>query len=178
MTASARASSRAAPSSGAAAAAAPRRRAPARGARLPGRVDARHRPDPARRQLEPAPLRAAPARLGARAADLDRACARRRRRSGSTAPGLHRHPMLYLAGAGAFPPLSEAERAALRRHLQYGGFLLVDAADGSDGGGFDASARRELAQVLPVGAARSPSRASTCSTRASTCSTGRAGACS
>jgi len=63
--------------------------------------------------------------------------------------GLHRHPMLYLSGAGAIPPFSEAERAALRRHLQYGGFLLVDAADGSDGSGFDASVRRELAKVLP-----------------------------
>jgi hypothetical protein len=65
-------------------------------------------------------------------------------------PGLHRHPMLVLAGAGAMPPLSEPERAALRRHLQYGGFLLVDSADGSDGSGFDASVRRELAQVLPA----------------------------
>ena len=65
-------------------------------------------------------------------------------------PGLHRHPMLYLSGEGAFPPFSEAERAALRRHLQYGGFLLVDAADGSDGSGFDAAVRRELARVLPA----------------------------
>lgn len=65
-------------------------------------------------------------------------------------PGLHRHPMLYLAGSGAMPPLSEPERAGLRRHLQYGGFLLVDSADGSDGGGFDASIRRELARVLPA----------------------------
>jgi hypothetical protein len=65
-------------------------------------------------------------------------------------PGLHRHPMLYLAGSGALPPLSDAERAGLRRHLQYGGFLLVDAADGSDGTGFDASVRRELAKVLPT----------------------------
>lgn len=65
-------------------------------------------------------------------------------------PGLHEHPLLYLAGSGALPPFSEAERAALRRHLQYGGFLLVDSADGSDGTGFDASARRELAKVLPA----------------------------
>ncbi len=64
--------------------------------------------------------------------------------------GLHRHPMLVLAGSGAFPPLSEPERAALRRHLQYGGFLLVDSADGSDGTGFDAAVRRELARVLPA----------------------------
>ena len=42
-------------------------------------------------------------------------------------PGLHRFPWLYLAGAGALPPFTEPERAALRRHLQYGGFLVVDA---------------------------------------------------
>jgi hypothetical protein len=65
-------------------------------------------------------------------------------------PGLHRHPMLYLAGDGALPPFGETELAALRRHLQYGGFLLVDAADGSDGGGFDASVRRELQRLLPA----------------------------
>ncbi len=65
-------------------------------------------------------------------------------------PRLHRHPMLYLSGDGALPPFSEPELAALRRHLQYGGFLLVDAADGSDGSGFDASARRELARLLPT----------------------------
>ena len=64
-------------------------------------------------------------------------------------PGLHRNPMLYLVGDGALPPFPEPERAALRRHLQYGGFLLVDAADGSDGSGFDASVRRELAALLP-----------------------------
>ena len=65
-------------------------------------------------------------------------------------PGLHRTPWLYLAGTGPMPPLSDAERGGLRRFLQYGGFLLVDAADGSDGSGFDASVRRELARVLPA----------------------------
>jgi len=64
-------------------------------------------------------------------------------------PGLHRFPMLYLAGDGPLPAFSDPELAALRRHLTYGGFLLVDSADGSDGGGFDASARRELARLLP-----------------------------
>jgi hypothetical protein len=65
-------------------------------------------------------------------------------------PGLHETPFLYLAGAGGIPPFREPERAALRRFLQYGGFLLVDAADGSDGSGFDAAVRRELASVLPA----------------------------
>lgn len=65
-------------------------------------------------------------------------------------PGLHRFPMLYLAGDGALPPFTEHELSALRRHLQYGGFLLVDAADGSNGGGFDGSVRRELSRLLPA----------------------------
>ena len=64
-------------------------------------------------------------------------------------PAVHLHPFLYLAGDGALPPFAEAEVAALRRHLQYGGFLLVDAADASDGAGFDASVRQELQRVLP-----------------------------
>ncbi|HTT72129.1 MAG TPA: DUF4159 domain-containing protein [Anaeromyxobacteraceae bacterium] len=72
--------------------------------------------------------------------------------------GLHRFPMLYLAGDGALPAFSEEERAALRRHLQYGGFLLVDSADGSDGSGFDASARQELARLLPASPLRRVSR--------------------
>jgi hypothetical protein len=61
-------------------------------------------------------------------------------------PGLHRFPFLYLAGDGALPPFAEGERAALRRHLQQGGFLLVDASDAS---GFDAAVRRELPRILP-----------------------------
>jgi hypothetical protein len=65
-------------------------------------------------------------------------------------PGLHQTPMLYLAGAGGLPTFAESERAALRRHLQYGGFLVVDSADGSDGSGFDAAVRRELAAILPA----------------------------
>ncbi|WP_243337259.1 DUF4159 domain-containing protein [Anaeromyxobacter soli] len=65
-------------------------------------------------------------------------------------PGLHRWPWLYLAGAGPLPPFADAERAALRRHLQYGGFLVVDSADGTEAGPFDASVRRELARVLPA----------------------------
>ncbi len=63
---------------------------------------------------------------------------------------IHAQPFLYLAGDGALPPFPDADLGALRRHLQYGGFLLVDAADGSDGGGFDASVRRELQRLLPA----------------------------
>jgi hypothetical protein len=59
------------------------------------------------------------------------------------------YPFLYFGGEGAFPPLAEAEVENLRRYLTYGGFLLADANDGSDGDGFDASFRREMARVLP-----------------------------
>ena len=63
---------------------------------------------------------------------------------------VHLLPFLYLAGDGAMPPFSEGDLGVLRRHLQYGGFLLVDAADGSNGSGFDASVRRELQRLLPA----------------------------
>ena len=47
----------------------------------------------------------------------------------------------------ALPP--EADVARLRRHITYGGFLLIDSAEGRAGGGFDESVRRLLAQTLP-----------------------------
>lgn len=64
-------------------------------------------------------------------------------------PRLFEHPFLYLSGDGEFPAFSAAEVENLRRYLTFGGFLLADANDGSDGAGFDASFRRELARVLP-----------------------------
>jgi hypothetical protein len=66
-----------------------------------------------------------------------------------SSPELFDYPFLYLGGDGAFPPFSEAEVENLRRYLTFGGFLLADANDGSDGEGFDTSFRRELARVLP-----------------------------
>jgi len=64
-------------------------------------------------------------------------------------PDLFEHPFLYLGADGELPPLENAEVENLRRYLTFGGFLLADANDGSDGNGFDASFRRELARVLP-----------------------------
>ncbi|MBZ4331454.1 MULTISPECIES: DUF4159 domain-containing protein [unclassified Corallococcus] len=64
-------------------------------------------------------------------------------------PDLFEYPFLYFGGDGAFPPLSDAEVSNLRRYLTYGGFVFGDANDGSDGDGFDASFRREMARVLP-----------------------------
>ncbi|WP_224364100.1 DUF4159 domain-containing protein [Hyalangium versicolor] len=59
------------------------------------------------------------------------------------------YPFLYFGGEGEFPPLSSAEVENLRRYLTFGGFVLADANDGSDGDGFDESFRREIARVLP-----------------------------
>ncbi|QSQ23681.1 DUF4159 domain-containing protein [Pyxidicoccus parkwayensis] len=62
---------------------------------------------------------------------------------------LFEYPFLYMGSDGPFPELTDAEVTNLRRYLTYGGFLLADANDGSDGDGFDASFRREMARVLP-----------------------------
>ncbi|MBI5543465.1 MAG: DUF4159 domain-containing protein [Deltaproteobacteria bacterium] len=62
---------------------------------------------------------------------------------------LFRYPFLYFGGEGPFPPLSPDEVGNLRRWITWGGFMLADANDGSNGDGFDASFRREIARVLP-----------------------------
>ncbi|XXF76709.1 DUF4159 domain-containing protein [Myxococcaceae bacterium GXIMD 01537] len=66
-----------------------------------------------------------------------------------SSPDLFEYPFLYFGGEGAFPALTDAEVENLRRYLTFGGFMLADANDGSDGDGFDASFRREMARVLP-----------------------------
>jgi len=66
-----------------------------------------------------------------------------------SSPDIFEYPFLYLGGDGAFAPFSTAEVENLRRYLTFGGFLLADANDGSDGQGFDTSFRREIARVLP-----------------------------
>src|SRR3569623_797266 len=64
-------------------------------------------------------------------------------------PALFRHPFLVLAGDRAFNLPSEGDLGRLRRYLTYGGFLLIDSAEGRAGGGFDDSVRKMLAQLLP-----------------------------
>lgn len=71
-----------------------------------------------------------------------------------TDPRLFEHPFLYFGSDGEYPALSDAEVEALRRYLTFGGFLLADAQDGSEGRGFDASFRRDLARILPQGASK------------------------
>jgi hypothetical protein len=65
-------------------------------------------------------------------------------------PDLFLLPLLVLSGEGDFPPFGEAEREALRRHLTFGGLLIVDDESGQPGGPFDRAARRELAAVFPT----------------------------
>lgn len=66
-----------------------------------------------------------------------------------SSPKLFEHPFIYFGGEGDFPPLRVEEIENLRRYLTWGGFLFADANDGSDGNGFDAAFRREIARVLP-----------------------------
>jgi hypothetical protein len=66
-----------------------------------------------------------------------------------TDPNLFRYPFLVLSGDRSFALPPEPEIARLRRHITYGGFLLVDSAEGRAGGGFDESVRKLLAQTLP-----------------------------
>jgi hypothetical protein len=58
-------------------------------------------------------------------------------------PGLRDHPYLYMTGHGNVR-FSPAERAALRAHLDAGGFLHAD-----DNYGLDTSFREEMARVFP-----------------------------
>ena len=62
---------------------------------------------------------------------------------------LHEYPFLYLAGDRAIelPPPAEVE--ALRRFLTFGGFLMIDSAEGASDGAFDQSVRKLMAAVFP-----------------------------
>lgn len=58
------------------------------------------------------------------------------------------HPFLYWAGDRAFPALSAAEIAGLRRFVRFGGLVLIDD-NAPEQNGFDRSIRRELARAFP-----------------------------
>lgn len=62
---------------------------------------------------------------------------------------LHETPFLYLAGDREFDVPDQKHVAALRRFLTFGGFLLIDSAEGSTEGAFDYSVRRLLEAVFP-----------------------------
>lgn len=66
-----------------------------------------------------------------------------------TSDTLHETPFLYLAGDRALELPSAAGIDALRRFLTFGGFLLIDSAEGSTDGAFDSSVRKLMAAVFP-----------------------------
>ena len=65
-----------------------------------------------------------------------------------TAETLHETPFLYLAGEREIELPSAAGIEALRRFLTFGGFLLIDSAEGSTDGAFDGSVRKLIAAVF------------------------------
>jgi len=62
---------------------------------------------------------------------------------------LHETPFLYLAGDREFAMPTEAEVEALRRFLTFGGFLLIDSAEGATGGAFDGAVRQLIETLYP-----------------------------
>lgn len=62
---------------------------------------------------------------------------------------LHETPFLYLAGDREFPMPSPDELSRLRRFLTFGGFLLIDSAEGRSDGAFDGSVRELVANLFP-----------------------------
>jgi len=66
-----------------------------------------------------------------------------------TSENLHETPFLYLAGERAFDLPGVAGIDALRRFLTFGGLLLIDNAEGSTDGAFDASVRKLLEAIFP-----------------------------
>ena len=66
-----------------------------------------------------------------------------------TSPDLHETPVLYLAGDREFPLPSREGIESLRRFLTFGGFLIVDSAEGSTDGAFDQSVRQLMDSIFP-----------------------------
>ena len=67
----------------------------------------------------------------------------------ATTETLHETPFLYFAGERELELPSVAGIESLRRFLTFGGFLLIDSAEGSTDGAFDGSVRKLMAAVLP-----------------------------
>ena len=66
-----------------------------------------------------------------------------------TSEALHETPFLYLSGDRGFELPSAAGIEALRRFLTFGGFLLIDSAEGSTDGAFDGSMRKLISAIFP-----------------------------
>jgi len=66
-----------------------------------------------------------------------------------TSDTLHETPFLYLTGDKAIDLPSNAGIESLRRFLTFGGFLLVDSAEGSIDGAYDGSVRKLITSIFP-----------------------------
>lgn len=64
-------------------------------------------------------------------------------------PRLYRYPFIYMGGRETFQPFSEKALKALRNHLTYGGFLLIDDNSSKPNSAFDASVRRLIRRLFP-----------------------------
>jgi hypothetical protein len=72
-----------------------------------------------------------------------------------TSDALHETPFLYLTGERELELPTAPGIEALRRFLTFGGFLLIDSAEGSTDGAFDGSVRKLMSAVFPpVGSAK------------------------
>jgi len=66
-----------------------------------------------------------------------------------TSDTLHETPFLYLTGERAIDLPSNTAIEALRRFLTFGGFLLVDSAEGSTDGAYAGSVRKLISAIFP-----------------------------
>jgi len=66
-----------------------------------------------------------------------------------TSEGLHETPFMYLTGERAFELPSTAGIEALRRYLTFGGFLVIDSAEGSTDGAYAGSVRKLISAIFP-----------------------------
>jgi hypothetical protein len=67
-----------------------------------------------------------------------------------TSDALFETPFLYLTGEKAIDLPSNAGIEALRRYLTFGGFLLIDSAEGSTDGAYDGSVRKLMSAIFPA----------------------------
>jgi hypothetical protein len=66
-----------------------------------------------------------------------------------TSDELRDTPFIYLAGERDFELPSAAGIEALRRFLTFGGFMLIDSAEGQTDGAFDGSVRKLVKAIYP-----------------------------
>ncbi|HKA87413.1 MAG TPA: DUF4159 domain-containing protein [Haliangiales bacterium] len=71
-------------------------------------------------------------------------------------PKLFETPFLYMAADRRFPIPPARDLEALRRFLTFGGFLVIDSAEGRAGGEVDASVRQLVAEVFPPATGLAP----------------------